>query len=271
MKKVVNTSFIICLNNINCITINKDSKIFINHIEFCNFKQGLNFDFPITGYVKSDDFLKLFNNDTYSSYEINGKKVDIKLSELKFDKILNNLNNFSTCFFINNGFIPSLTKDDLKNSIGLSYIKDYKWPKDKIIYSIEYKGGDKKQIVDYKNNEAIDDVCAFSKKKYSPFEFRFEDVLYSLKDKFVKDSQKCDFPVDKSSIKDIIIKTNSEEIKLENLYHQKYEILFLELVDKAIKDNTLEYVKIIFSTCEKLKSEDKSKDNSKDKCTCCNK
>ena len=262
MNKVINISFIIGLNNINCITINKDSKLFINRIEFCNVKQGLNFDFPATNNVKSDDFLKLFNNDNYSTYEISGKKVDIKLSELKFDKILNNLNDFSTCFFIDNGFISSLTKDDLKNPIGLSYIKDYKWPKDKIIFSIEYGEDDKKQIVDYKNNEDIDDVCAFSKKERSNT-FRFEDVLYSLKDKFVKDSQKCNFPVEKASIKDIIIKTNSEEIKLENLYHQKYEILFLELVDKAIKDNTLEYVKIIFSTCEKL--------NSSKKCICCNK
>jgi len=268
MKRVINTSlYLSCLNNINCITINKESKIFINHIEFCNVRQDLNFDFPVTGYVKSVDFLKLFNNDTYSTYAINGKKVDIKLSELKFEKILNNLNRFDTGFEIrNDDTIPSMSEDDLKKPIGMSYFKDYNWPKDKIIYSIEYTGDDKKTVVDYKNNEAIDDVCTFSKQKQSNT-FRFEDVLYSLKDKFIKDSQKCNFPVDRASIKDIIIKTKSEEIKLENLYHQKYQILFLELVNKAIKDNTLEYAKIIFSTCEKLKSEDKPEN----KCKCCNK
>ena len=264
MKKLINTSlFLSCLNNINSVTLNKDSKIYINHIEFCNFKDSLNLNIVENKEIKFNDFFNLFNNDTYSTYAINGKKVDIKLSELKFDKILNNLNIFDTYFAINeDNTIPSLTENELKNPIGLSYLKDYSWPKDKIIFSIEYNGGDKKQTVDYKNNEAIDDVCAFSKKKNNKDLFRFEDVLYSLKDKFIKDSQKCDFPVDRASIKDIIIKTNSEEIKLENLYHQKYQILFLELVDKAIKDNTLEYAKIIFSTSEKLKST---------KYTCCNK
>jgi len=269
MKKVINTSlYLSCLNNINCITINKDSKIYINHIEFCNFKDSLNLNIVKNQYVKSDDFLKLFNNDTYSTYEISGKKVDIKLSELRFDKILSDIERFGGYFNIeDDNTIPSMSENNLKNPIGMSYLKDYKWPKDKIIFSIEYNGGDKKQTVEYKNNEDIDDICAFSKKKYSSIEFRFEDVLYSLKNKFVKDSKKCNFPVDRAGIKDIIIKTKSEEIKLENLYHKKYEILFLELVDKAVKDNTLEYVKIILSTGEKLDS----KDNSENKCKCCNK
>ena len=263
MKKVINASlFLSNLSSINCITINKDSKIFINRIEFCNVKDNLILNIVKDEKIKSSDFLNLFNNDIYRTSEICGKKVDIKLSELKFDKILNNLNGFDTYFeIINDGTIPSMTENDLKDPIGMSYFKDYNWPKDKIIYSIEYTGDDEKKVVDYKNNADIDDVCAFSKQKQSNT-FRFEDVLYSLKDKFIKDSQKCDFPVDKTSIKDIIIKTNSEEIKLENLYNQKYQILFLELVNKAIKDNTLEYAKIIFSTCEKLKST---------KCTCCNK
>lgn len=268
MKKVINTSlFLSCLNNINSVVLNKDSKIFINRIEFCNIKDNLNLNIVENEYIKASDFLNLFKNDTYSTYKISGQKVNIKLSELKFDKILNNLSRFDTCFEIrNDDTIPSMSEDDLKKPIGMSYFKDYNWPKDKIIYSIEYTGDDKKTVVDYKNNANINDVCAFSKQKQSNT-FRFEDVLYSLKDKFIKDSQKCNFPVDRASIKDIIIKTKSEEIKLENLYHQKYQILFLELVNKAIKDNTLEYAKIIFSTCEKLKSEDKPEN----KCKCCNK
>ena len=261
MKKLINTSFFLSnLSNINCIIINKDSKIYINHLEFCNVKDNLNLNIVENEEIKFNDFLNLFNNDTYSTYEISGKKVNIKLSELKFDKILVDIERFSGYFNIEkNGTIPSMSENNLKKPIGMSYLKDYKWPKDKIIYSIEYNGGDKKQIMEYKNNEDIDNVCAFFLKKNAEINFRFEDGLYFLRNKFTKDSQKCDFPVDKTGIKDIIIKTKSEEIKLEYLYHKKYAILFLELVDKAIKDNNLEYVKIIFSTREELDSKDKYK------------
>ena len=266
MKKIVNISFFLSgLNSINSEILNKDSKIFINYIEFCNFKDNLNLDIK-NSTMKANEFLNLFKNDTYKTPEICGKSVDIKLSDCKF-KILWDLNNFNSSIEIedNNQDITIGKANEIK---GLLCLKDYRWPKDKIIYSIAY-GDKKKKVVEFKNNVDIKDIFESPKKQKHKISNGLIYILYSLKDKFVKDSQKCDFPEDETGIKDIIIKTKSEEIKLEDLGNKKYEITFLELVDKAVKDNTLEYVKIILSTNKEYNDIEKSDENKK-KCKCSN-
>ena len=75
MKRVINTSlFLSCLNNINSVTLNKNSKIFINYIEFCNFKDNLNVDIK-DNTMKANEFLKLFKNDTYKTCRMIGIMV----------------------------------------------------------------------------------------------------------------------------------------------------------------------------------------------------